>query len=84
MVRAVKGMMAEKGAIFASFTISLIAFQVMTLAVTWIVMKTYASAVCTGALVIGGGFWYQYCLRIYNRFKFVEPGNLLLFSVHEY
>jgi hypothetical protein len=73
MVRAVKGMIAEKEGIFTSFTISLIAFQVMTLATTWIVMKTYASAACTAILVIGGLYWYKYCLRIYNRFKFIEP-----------
>lgn len=73
MVRAVKGMIAEKGAIFTSFIIALIAFQAMTLATTWIVMKTYASAACTAILLIGGMYWYKYCLRIYNRFKFIEP-----------
>ena len=66
-------MIAEKGAIFTSFIISLIAFQVMTLATTWIVMRTYASAICTGILLVGGLYWYKYCLRIYNRFKFIEP-----------
>lgn len=73
MVRAVKGMIAEKGAIFTSFIIALIAFQAMTLATTWIVMKTYASAACTAILLVGGMYWYKYCLRIYNRFKFIEP-----------
>jgi hypothetical protein len=73
MVRAVKGMIAEKEGIFTSFIISLIAFQVMTLATTWIVMKTYASATCTAILIAGGLYWYKYCLRIYNRFKFIEP-----------
>ena len=73
MVRAVKGMIAEKTGIFVSFIVSLIAFQLMTLATTWVVMKTYASSVCTCVLMIGAVYWYKYCLRIYNRFKFVEP-----------
>jgi hypothetical protein len=73
MVRAVKGMIAEKTGIFVSFIIALIAFQLMTLATTWVVMKTYASAVCTCVLIVGAVYWYKYCLRIYNRFKFVEP-----------
>lgn len=73
MVRAVKGMIAEKTGIFVSFIISLIAFQCMTLATTWVVMKTYASSACTCVLMIGAVYWYKYCLRIYNRFKFVEP-----------
>mmetsp|Transcript_15107 Transcript_15107/g.22725 ORF Transcript_15107/g.22725 Transcript_15107/m.22725 type:complete len:406 (+) Transcript_15107:142-1359(+) len=73
MVRAVKGMIAEKTAIFVSFIVSLIAFQCMTLATTWVVMKTYASSVCTAVLMVGAVYWYKYCLRIYNRFKFIEP-----------
>jgi hypothetical protein len=36
MVRAVKGMIAEKSGIFMSFIMCLIAFQLMTLAVTWV------------------------------------------------
>ena len=35
-MRAVKGMIAEKSGIFMSFIMCLIAFQFMTLAVTWV------------------------------------------------
>lgn len=35
MVRAVKGMIAEKAGIFLSFILCLIAFQFITLAATW-------------------------------------------------
>lgn len=73
MVRAVKGMIAEKSGIFMSFIMCLIAFQLMTLAVTWVMMETYSSAVSTVVLLVGGLYWYKYCLRIYNRFKFIEP-----------
>jgi len=73
MVRAVKGMIAEKSAIFVSFIIALVAFQCMTLATTWVVMKFYGACVCTVLLIGGGVYWYKYCLRIYNRFKFIEP-----------
>ena len=114
MVRAVKGMIAEKRGIlyislllfpanklrcprigiFTSFTIALVAFQFMSLATTWyeglylldnppvsvshvddirIVMKFYGACSCTVLLLVGGTYWYKYCLRIYNRFKFIEP-----------
>lgn len=73
MVRAVKGMIAEKSGIFMSFIMCLIAFQLMTLAVTWVMMETYSSAVSTVVLTVGALYWYKYCLRIYNRFKFIEP-----------
>lgn len=73
MVRAVKGMIAEKSGIFMSFIMCLIAFQFMTLAVTWVMMETYSSAVSTIVLTVGALYWYKYCLRIYNRFKFIEP-----------
>ena len=36
MVRAVKGMIAEKAGIFLSFILSLIGFQFITLAATWV------------------------------------------------
>ena len=72
-MRAVKGMIAEKSAIFVSFIIALVAFQCMTLATTWVVMKFYGACVCTVLLIGGGVYWYKYCLRIYNRFKFIEP-----------
>jgi hypothetical protein len=73
MVRAVKGMIAEKEMIFLVFLFSVLTFQSMTLSSTWVVMKTYASCICSCIFVTGGLFWYTYCLRIYNRFRFIEP-----------
>ena len=74
MVRAVKGMVKEREMIFSVFVASIFVFQVMTLSSTWMVMKLYASVICSIILVVGGCFWYHYCLRIYNRFRFIEPG----------
>jgi hypothetical protein len=73
MVRAVKGMIKEKEMIFGVFVASIFIFQVMTLSSTWVVMKMYASVICSIILVVGGCFWYHYCMRIYNRFRFIEP-----------
>ena len=69
MVRAVEGMIKEKDAIFAIFFISIILFQVSTVAASFLVMSSSAAwtsmVLCLGGLYI----WYVYCLRIYNRFK---------------
>ena len=67
MVRAVKGMMAEKAGIFMSFITCLICFQLITLAATWVKMQTYAACIATIVLSVGATYWYKYCLRIYNR-----------------
>lgn len=70
MVRAVQGMIREKDAIFVSFFFSIFAFLIATLATCWVIMKTISAAVSTVILVIGCYYWYTYCLRIYNRFRF--------------
>lgn len=73
MVRAVKGMIAEKHGIFLSFILSLLSFQIITLAATWVKMQTYAAVIASLVICTGGFYWYKHCLRIYNRFKFIEP-----------
>lgn len=73
MVRAVRGMIVEREVVFYVFLFSVVLFQLMTLSATWVVMRTHASATCSAILLIGGFFWYKYCTRIYNRFKFIEP-----------
>jgi hypothetical protein len=69
MVRAVEGMNKEKDAIFVAFFLSIILFQVGTVAAAFLVMSAAAAwtsmVLCLGGLYI----WYVYCLRIYNRFK---------------
>ena len=70
MVRAVQGMIREKDAIFVSFFLSIFAFLIATLATCWVIMKTISAAVSTVILIIGCYYWYTYCLRIYNRFRF--------------
>jgi hypothetical protein len=81
MVRAVEGMNKEKDAIFVAFFISVILFQVGTVAAAFLVMSSSAAwtsmVLCLGGLYV----WYIYCLRIYNRFK-VCPLSLTLLSSH--
>ena len=69
MVRAVDGMMEEKEAIFNSFILAIGSFQVMGVAICWIIMPDYAAAVFTALSVIASYFWYRYCTRIFLRFK---------------
>ena len=69
MVRAVDGLMEEKEAIFNSFILAIASFQVMGVAICWIIMPQYAAGVFTGLSVIASYFWYRYCTRIFLRFK---------------
>lgn len=69
MVRAVEGMMKEKDAIFVTLIASIAFFQLLTLAVGFLVMTQEAAIVCSIMLAIGSYYWYKYCIRIYNRFK---------------
>lgn len=59
----------EKDAIFVAFFVSIILFQVGTVAASFLVMSSSAAwtsmVLCLGGLYV----WYVYCLRIYNRFK---------------
>lgn len=69
MVRAVDGMIKEKDAIFASLIVSVLLFQMETLAVGFLVMEQSAAIACAIILTIGTYYWYKYCSRIYHRFK---------------
>lgn len=61
--------MKEKDAIFVSLVMSIALFQLLTLAVGFLVMTESAAIVCSIMLSIGSYYWYKYCIRIYNRFK---------------
>lgn len=69
MVRAVDGMMEEKEAIFNSFILAIGSFQVMGVAICWIIMPYYAAAAFTAISILASYFWYRYCTRIFLRFK---------------
>ncbi len=69
MVRAVDGMTKEKDAIFLSFLITIVFFQVATVGCGFIVMDVEAAWAACCIVLIGGFYWYKYCLRIFNRFK---------------
>ena len=69
MVRAVDGMIKEKDAIFLSLIVSVLLFQMETLAAGFLVMEQNAAIACYFILFIGTYYWYKYCSRIYYRFK---------------
>jgi hypothetical protein len=69
MVRAVEGMVKEKDHIFLAFFLSVIMFQVASLACCFVVMNHNAAWTSAAIFLAGLWYWYKYCLRIYNRFK---------------
>jgi hypothetical protein len=69
MVRAVDGMTTEQDQVFASFIGALISFTISTAMSFWIIMRERMALICGAMIVVGSGFWYHYCLRIFNRFK---------------
>lgn len=82
MVRAVDGMIKEKDAIFASLIISVLLFQLETLAAGFLVMDQNAAIACSMILGIGTYYWYKYCTRIYHRFKVSYIFDVHLSCVH--
>lgn len=74
MVRAVDGMCAEQYEIIYIFSCNIFVLGVSTIATYYVVMDEYGAHACTGITIIAMYYWYRYCLRIYNRFKYVEQG----------
>jgi hypothetical protein len=79
MVRAVEGMVKEKDQIFLAFFLSVVLFQVASLACCFVVMNHNAAWTSAAIFLAGLWYWYKYCLRIYNRFK-VSPDLMSLGS----
>lgn len=69
MVRAVEGMVKEKDSIFLAFFLSIVLFQLASLACCFVVMNQNAAYASMVIFIFGFWYWYKYCLRIYNRFK---------------
>jgi hypothetical protein len=78
MVRAVEGMVKEKDSIFLAFFLSVVLFQLASLACCFVVMNHNAAWTAMVIFIIGLWYWYKYCLRIYNRFKVMHDQNILL------
>lgn len=74
MVRAVEGMVKEKDSIFLAFFLSVVLFQLASLACCFVVMSHNAAWTAMVIFIVGLWYWYKYCLRIYNRFKLEDIG----------
>lgn len=72
MVRAVDGMVYEQQQVILTFSINIFALGVSTISTYYVIMDIWGAHVCTAITVVAMYFWYAYCLRIYNRFKFVK------------
>ena len=70
MVRTIEGMRRERNAIFFSFYLSIAFFSLMTISCCWVLMKFRSASISTALLLVGCYFWYNYLIRIYNRFYF--------------
>lgn len=68
-MRAVDGMVKEKDSIFFTLLVTVMLYQFLALCCMFLVMDDNCAYVSTVMLVVGGYYWYTYCLRIYNRFK---------------
>jgi len=69
IVSVVDGMREERAPVYLAFILSVVMFQLMTIAVSWIEMETELAIACT-AIMVGGMIYIAICgRRIYNRFK---------------
>lgn len=69
LIRAVDGMCKELNPLTAVFLISVAAFQISALSICFILMTPKGAIACSGVFLFGLYYWYQGCMRIYNRFK---------------
>ena len=69
MARTLDGIMLEKDNIFKSFVLSILFFGIQTMAACFIVMDTIAAWIVNVIMIIGIYYWYDYSLKIYNRFN---------------
>jgi hypothetical protein len=70
MVQAVEGMVIEQKQVLFSFIVTTAAFGVNCIGMYWIMMDQASAITSSVITLVGMYFWYHYCLRIYNRFKF--------------
>lgn len=74
MVLAVEGMVIEQKQVLFSFILTTAAFGINCIGMYWIMMDQTSAITSSLITLIGMYFWYHYCLRIYNRFKFSSKG----------
>ena len=71
MVRAVEGMVSEQEQVLTAFTVMMCSLSFGTMGAFFVQMDF--NAACAACVILAGCMylWYHYCLRIYNRFKFL-------------
>lgn len=70
MVQAVEGMVIEQKQVLFSFIVTTAAFGINVIGMYWVMMDQKSAIASSLITLVGMYFWYHYCLRIYNRFKF--------------
>lgn len=72
MVRAVEGMIVEQKAIVLGFIFTIFMFGLQCIGMYWIMMDQTCAIIASIITFIAIFFWYQYALRLYNRFNWNE------------
>lgn len=72
MVKAVEGMIEEQTVILRSFVLTVLSLGVLLVSYSWMTMTINAATISTIIIIIGAYFWYSYCVRIYNKFKWTD------------
>ena len=72
MVRAVEGMIEEQTVVLRSFVLTMLSFALLLVSYSWMTMTIDAAATSSTIIIIGSYFWYSYCVRIYNKFKWKD------------
>jgi len=72
MIVAVDGLMQEKFGIVLNLVLAVVFFALGNIAYFWLIMSTSMAILSTLVSVIGFGYWYYYCSRIINRFKWTD------------
>jgi hypothetical protein len=71
MVVAVEGMVAEQEQVVNAFTVMMISLACGTMGAFFVQMEFYGACAACVIMLACVWLWYHYCLRIYNRFKFL-------------
>lgn len=69
LIKAVEGMFTELQPQIIFFLLSVVSFQVSALGICFVLMTPRGGMACAGVFFFGLYYWYQGCMRIYNRFR---------------
>jgi len=69
MVKAVEGMIVEQKAVVVGFIFTIFMFGLQCIGMYWIMMDQTCAIIATIITSVAIFCWYQYALRLYNRFS---------------